>query len=515
MLNENNDWRLTKSAGYSEVKDLLRDVKKRNDVNLKAVHVDNCCQSRKQIQEIMGDVPVKLDLFHAVQRITNVVPKRTEFSKTFCKEFSLVFRQDGDLGDDRKLKTPEPPIISKNLDTFCERWKTVLASDVFKSLSSEIENLRRHITNGCLSGIEPGAGTAGNERVHRSLNRSLLCGTSVIGPELAIAILTVLFHSLNTKRRKEKHFKNYRVVPDVPLNNVQSFHERRANRNDENASNNSINDDVTSDAADQPDNDEMILMADDIKHLLSNVIAKRIVHTSNQLYRVLIKIGNTVKDKSANFFDLPFMQIITQNTLTSDNKQEMENSNNHRCNLSRNLASFELTIDPVSGDGDCVFTSIVRQLRRHPEFIENEPSLTAHLAALGLSGSEKDDAYSLRQLFVDQVQSNEMYQMMTGVDPGRLNEETELFRERGTFCGNLGDLVVRVCADVLQIPVVVITSLASFPYTSFVPADLIATTPLYLAFDATACGHYDATKKQGEYTTCSADDKGRLMARVR
>ena len=68
-----------------------------------------------------------------------------------------------------------------------------------------------------------------------------------------------------------------------------------------------------------------------------------------------------------------------------------------------------MTIDPVSGDGDCVFTSIVRQLRRHPKFIENEPSLTVHLAALGLSGSEKDDAYSLRQLFVDQVQSNEMY----------------------------------------------------------------------------------------------------------
>ena len=79
------------------------------------------------------------------------------------------------------------------------------------------------------------------------------------------------------------------MVPDVPLNNVQSFHERKANRNDENAFNNSINDDVISDAADQPDNDEMILMADDIKHLHSNVIAKRIVHTSNQLYRVLIK----------------------------------------------------------------------------------------------------------------------------------------------------------------------------------------------------------------------------------
>ena len=95
----------------------------RNGINLKSVHVDNCCQSRKQIQEVMGDVPVKLNLFHAVQRVTNVIPKRNEFSKTFCKEFSLVFGQDGDLGDDRK--TPEPPMIRKNLDTFCERWSSL------------------------------------------------------------------------------------------------------------------------------------------------------------------------------------------------------------------------------------------------------------------------------------------------------------------------------------------------------------------------------------------------------
>ena len=114
---------------------------------------------------------MKLDLFHAVQRVTNVVPKGTEFSKTFCKEFSLIFRQDGDLGESRKLKTPNPMIIKRNMDSFCERWKTVLVTGDFESLSNEREK----------SEIEPGAGTAGNKRIHRCLNRSLLCGTSVVG----------------------------------------------------------------------------------------------------------------------------------------------------------------------------------------------------------------------------------------------------------------------------------------------------------------------------------------------
>ncbi|PFX11080.1 hypothetical protein AWC38_SpisGene25459, partial [Stylophora pistillata] len=384
LLNENReivDWRLTKSTGYSEVKNLLRDVKSRNRLKLKAVHVDNCCQSRKQIQDIMEDVPVKLDLFHAIQRVTNMVPKGNEFSRTFCKEFSLVFRQDGDLGDERKMKTPDASVMSKNLDTFCERWKTFLASEIYEPLSNEIVKLRRHINNDCLSDIEPGAGTAGNERIHRSLNRSLLCGTSVVGPELAIAILTVLFHYMNTKRKGEKHVKNHRVVPDVPLENDQAANDKTTKTNDDNLlndlvkSNATINAEKVSPVSWFQQDDELILMADDISHLLSDAVAKRILNITNQLYSLLEKISNTVKDRSADFFDSLFLQNITQNSLTSENKQGMENANNHRFNLSRNLPSFGLTIDPVSGDGDCVFTSIVRQLRRLPEFIDKNPAL--------------------------------------------------------------------------------------------------------------------------------------------
>ena len=506
LLNENNeivDWRLTKTAGYSEVKSLLQNVKERKGVNVKSIHVDNCCQSRKQIQEVMGEIPVKLDLFHAVQRVTNVVPKGTEFSKTICKEFSLVFRQDGDLGESRMLNTPEPAIINRNLDSFCERWQTVLASGEFEPLSNELEKLRRHINNDCLSQIVPGAGTAGNERIHRCLNRSLLCGTSIVGPELAIAILTTLIYILNMKRKGEKHFKNCRVVPCVPMDVDQSEKQKTANKDSEE----SLNDSVTAEMATEKDSsmsldledNDMLIIADDIQHLLSDPIAKKLVHTSNQIYRVLDEITNSVNDKSANFFDLPFMQMITSNALTSDNSDGTEVSNNHRSNLTRNLASFGLTSDPVSGDGDCVFSSIVKQLKKLPQSTEEESPLAAHLLSSGSGRTEEEDAYTLRQLFVNNVQSNELYQVVTGVSPERLNEETELFRERGTFCGNLGDLVVRVCADLLQVPIVVITSLASFPYTTFLPDSVMVSTPLYLAYDATACGHYDATRKQGEY----------------
>ena len=47
LLNGNDeivDWKLTKSAGYSEVKDLPQNVKDRKGVNVMSDHVDNCCK---------------------------------------------------------------------------------------------------------------------------------------------------------------------------------------------------------------------------------------------------------------------------------------------------------------------------------------------------------------------------------------------------------------------------------------------------------------------------------------
>lgn len=150
LLNEKNEvieWRLTRSTAFSEVRELLESVKEREGVNLQSIVVDNCCHARKQYQEIMGDVPVKLDLFHAIQRVTNSFPKGTEFSKKFCKEFSLVFRTDGDVGEECTLPTPEECIISRNLDSFCERWLNILSQPELSNTMGEIAKLKQHILN--------------------------------------------------------------------------------------------------------------------------------------------------------------------------------------------------------------------------------------------------------------------------------------------------------------------------------------------------------------------------------
>ena len=79
-----------------------------------------------------------------------------------------------------------------------------------------IDDLRRHINSGCLSGILPGEGTEKNERFHRHLRRSLLVGANTMSPELAVACLTGSIYVWNCRKKKQRHFKNQRFFPIVP-----------------------------------------------------------------------------------------------------------------------------------------------------------------------------------------------------------------------------------------------------------------------------------------------------------
>ena len=73
VLNEDGDvvaWQFTKTTSLEEVKPLLLKLKKRIQNESLVINTDNCCQVRQQIQDIFGQgVVVKLDLFHAVQRV--------------------------------------------------------------------------------------------------------------------------------------------------------------------------------------------------------------------------------------------------------------------------------------------------------------------------------------------------------------------------------------------------------------------------------------------------------------
>ena len=82
-MNEDSDilsWQFTKGTSIDNVRGLLCALNTRLTSDEEKIHgimVDNCCSVREKLRDIFGQNPaVKLDLFHAIQRIIVQIPKR-------------------------------------------------------------------------------------------------------------------------------------------------------------------------------------------------------------------------------------------------------------------------------------------------------------------------------------------------------------------------------------------------------------------------------------------------------
>ena len=61
---------------------------------LRCILVDNCCEDRKFYQKIFGDVPIKLDIWHAVKRIVHEIPKSFPWRLKVSQALGLIVRQE-------------------------------------------------------------------------------------------------------------------------------------------------------------------------------------------------------------------------------------------------------------------------------------------------------------------------------------------------------------------------------------------------------------------------------------
>ena len=67
-------------------------------------------------------IPVKLDLFHAVQQISQTLSRKHPLMQQCLQELRLVFRCDGDSGKARLSATPLPEIIHAKLNALLAKW---------------------------------------------------------------------------------------------------------------------------------------------------------------------------------------------------------------------------------------------------------------------------------------------------------------------------------------------------------------------------------------------------------
>ena len=88
-------WRFTRGESFDEVSDIFKDLKQRYqslERDLEGIVIDNCCKWRGMFSLVLPGVPVKLDLFHAVQRFLSALPRSIRVSSGIAKEYGMIFR---------------------------------------------------------------------------------------------------------------------------------------------------------------------------------------------------------------------------------------------------------------------------------------------------------------------------------------------------------------------------------------------------------------------------------------
>ena len=143
-LNEKGEvvaWQLTNSTSFDEIAPVLVALRDRISDNSQqhiTIFVDNCCHVRGKLEGIFSSkTAVKLDVFHAVQRVTRAMSKKHMFFHTCVKDLRMIFRHPTDIGMKRALDTPEPHHMLQNMYNFVAKWRN-MQSNGHKILTDKV-----------------------------------------------------------------------------------------------------------------------------------------------------------------------------------------------------------------------------------------------------------------------------------------------------------------------------------------------------------------------------------------
>lgn len=501
-------WKLTKGLSFLSIEDQLIGLQHRLQRYCKKVdefYIDNCCSWRKKLQSIFGpDLKVKLDIFHAVQRITKKIPKRHLFHSECVCDLKLAFRHPSDKGKKRTMPTPDGIILHANLLAFQHKWESVTHGGVHVLPAAaiiEINCLLKHVKRGCLSGIMPGRGTSRNERLHKELNKVI--SSSRYGIELAYALITHIFYihnenlrspkgrlsrpisayastctndlglqsnplieifGLATPRSDETCMELVEPIPgqarallcELDYHKVISVHQSTSNEDD-------ISESLLS------------------KEHAMNILEKAITHY--YITQDLMKLSKTATFNERNLLFVSFLALI---------KQSCDKHHTESADISSVLSPWNFMQVPVPGDGNCLFTSVALSII---ERIQNhDQTVIDFITTLGLSEGDCDVtriSKHLRELVVAEWigDNSDYYQSFVTSD---IQSEAEQYLNSGEFAGNLGDLMVVTLSNVLHLPIMIFTTITNLPVICITPVTNIESTiPLYLTYNHVGPGHYD------------------------
>ena len=534
-------WQLTKGTAFDKIKTLLTNLNARakDRAFTTNFYIDNCCAWRGKLKEVFGDnVEIKLDLFHAVQRTIKTIPKRGRkdsvvkmIRRRMINDFTMIFRDPSDNGPTRTMTTPSKRTILEQLDNFLFKWKKDTYSDeniLPRTAITEINNLRKHIERGCLSGIPPSCGSNRNEAMHKTLRKNI--SRQRLGIQLALALLGIGLFTWNQKR-DQKRTQNYlqpiqafyssfletgktatvesfgisvserqhimpKISSDVELDTSPVFTD--AFQNFFTGSQHAVADPASVESNSDSDNE-----AECDPFLLT---ATAIVKTEIIKTRLLINLAGRIKAKPKCFAK---NMNFTKASLPLLGNSMFESKDDAGNRVDAILKGYGLERVFMSKDGNCLFSSISFFIVQIQSAEQTEPSnkLREHLETLGISPNQQLSEISniLRKLVVREFLGSNMSEyssFLISADQMSYEETEKSFENHGFFDCELGNAAILALANIMRIGIVVFTSLENFPVITIVSRnEPIACTTAYSAFEQLGAGHYDAVIESTIKTT--------------
>ena len=356
----------------------------------------------------------------------------------------------------------------------------------------EINNLKVHISRGCLSDIPAHFGTNRNENLHRSLN-SRFSG-SRLGIEVAVALIAVFLHQWNSKHDG----KSTSTVVQQLLSNLSLQID-----DDQSAAIQKMGIGVSSKRSYSSDNikgsgkffhDSTWSTLQKIdKHIdscgnvnFSEETVYSILHDAMALLHSEEVLNNMSDSHAPVNRILPFHDqcgfLRTQELANKGDENAVERINNV-------LISFGLKKLDVPMDGDCLFSAVLLHLDM--VFHQNtDTDLIEHLLSIGIDQTTVSITL-LRDLMVDEWVANSLQYKPFLTDDKDFETEADKYRASGMYTTDLGDAMLLALSNVLHLQLVVFTSVPSWPYLTINPLRTIASRePICLVYIHEGSGHY-------------------------
>lgn len=150
---------------------------------------------------------------------------------------------------------------------------------------------------------------------------------------------------------------------------------------------------------------------------------------------------------------------------------------------------------PEAGDGNCFLTAVAFQLHQLMSTTDIPALVVNSVSSIGITTNMTIPqlASLLRELVVEEWISDHIDNYINFVsDSVDFLAERKQFKQSGYHHGPLGDLMAMAMANVLHMPLAVVTSEPHSPLISVCPSgSSITDLTLFLAYNSFGAGHYD------------------------